>query len=385
MQTTHNAMLMDDESLVIESPTLSAIDQALAQRECEQIPRGHLGMSEIGEPDDRKLWLKFRWSLPDTPSPRILRVFQLGNLIEQELAALLRMIPGLTLHTINPKTGKQFNFQYLGGHFAGSMDGCLIGLPEAPKTWHVWESKSVGHKYFGDLVKKGVKAWNPKYYAQLQCYMGATNLDRALFMAYQKDNSSLYVERVKKEPMFWEGMMAKAERIITRYLAPESSYRDRTWYESKFMSEDAQAVYWGDRLPRPNCRNCRFSEAVMDDDSSRWHCHQFETDLSLEEQKEGCTVGHQFLPCFFSSFAGSVESNQPVAVYRMHEGGQHFANGNVENFDNGTDCVCYSSHELHAMENPKSMITDNFISNMKVFIPGTTIVKTTHAQSLRGG
>jgi len=374
MQTT-DTVLSDDSSLVI-SPTIAAIDGALSAFEVDRTSRGHLGMSEIGNPDARTLWLKFRWSLPDNHSPRTLRIFRLGNLIELELASLLRMVPGVTLHTENPKTGEQFNFKYLGGHFSGSMDGCMIGLPDAPKSWHVWEAKSVGKKFFNDLVKKGVKEWNKKYYAQLQCYMGATKIERALFMAYNKDNSEIHLERVHKEPMFWEGMLANAERIITRYEMPESSWKDRTWYESKFMSEEAQSVYWGDRLPKPNCRNCRFSEAVVDDSSdAMWHCNAYEQDLTIDEQMSGCTAGHAFIPCFMSGFADPVSGNESVSVYRVRDSGNLFANGNAENFDNGHDCVCYSSHELYSMVSPCTALSDDFISSVKVMFSGSVYAK----------
>ena len=303
--------------------------------------------------------------------PRTLRIFQLGNAIEAELARFLRQVPGVELHT-ESGDGSQFGFRYLGEHFAGSMDSAILGVPEAPKTWHVWESKSVSHKRFADLVKKGVKEWSPEYYAQLQCYMGASGMDRALFMAYDKDDSSIHVERVHREPMFWEGMLAKAERIITTYDAPASSFKDRTWFEAKFMSEDAQAIYWGDRLPRPNCRNCRFCEADLEDEAAVWHCHWWKDDRDLVQQFNGCD-DHQFLTCFMSEIADPVESNQPLAMYRHKTTGKLFANGLG---DHGADYACYSSAELAALVDPKAFVTDTFVDGVKATFHGSKIVTT---------
>ncbi len=53
----------------------------------------------------------------------------------------LKSVPGIELHT-QGQDGKQINFKLFGGHFAGSLDGVIRGIPEAPKTWHVWECKT---------------------------------------------------------------------------------------------------------------------------------------------------------------------------------------------------------------------------------------------------
>ena len=372
MQSTHNAMLHESDAIptaVVTPPTLQAIDAAMAAEASSRMPRGHLGMSQIGHGDMRTLWLRFRWSLPDTPAPRTLRIFQLGNAIEAELARFCRQA-GFELHTENPETGGQFNFSYLGGHFAGSMDGCIRGIPEALNTWHVWEAKSVSHKRFADLSRKGVKDWSHEYYAQLQSYMGATGMSRALFMAYDKDTSELYVERVREEPMAWEAILAKAERVITDYDMPESGYRDRTWFEAKFMGDDAQAVYWGDRLPKPNCRNCRFSEAVIDEPGAKWYCHWRHAERTIPEQHAGCDE-HQFIVGFMAGFADAVESNQPLAMYRHKRTGQLFANGLG---DHGADWSCYTSAELHVIKSPIDVVTDPGIDALKETFPAARVI-----------
>jgi hypothetical protein len=39
------------------------------------------------------------------------------------------------------------------GHFGGSMDAVALGIPEAPKTWHLCEFKTHNAKSFADLQK----------------------------------------------------------------------------------------------------------------------------------------------------------------------------------------------------------------------------------------
>lgn len=362
---------LDFDADLIEPATIRSIDDALAAAHASEPPRGHLGMSQIGNPDERTLWLKFRWSLPDVPEPRTLRIFQLGHYIEAELARLLRSVPGVELHTTT-EDGGQFSFQYLGGHFAGSMDGAISGIPEAPKTWHVWEAKSVSSKRFVQLVKEGVQKWSPEYYGQLQCYMGATGMDRALFTAYNKDDSALHIERVKREPMFWEAMQEKARRIIEQADMPASSFRDRTWYEAKFMSDDAQAVYWGDRLPRPNCRNCRFVEAVTDrsETTARWHCHFHRDDRNRHQQYQGCGE-HQYMPTFIEQFATleSVPDDGDAVIYSDKETGALFANGKRSNppgVSEANGWPCWSSESLYFTRgtSAEKLLADEFAAGL---------------------
>ena len=49
-----------------------------------------------------------------------------------------------------------------------------LGIPEAPKTWHVLEFKTHNSKSFAKLEKEGVQKSNPMHYAQMQVYMGCT-------------------------------------------------------------------------------------------------------------------------------------------------------------------------------------------------------------------
>jgi hypothetical protein len=288
--------------------------------------RGHLGMSQIGKEDARSLWLSFRWSLPNDYTARTLRIFAMGNLIEDEIIRLLRNIPGVELHD-KDADGKQFRFVDIGGHFCGSMDGAILGVPEAPKTWHVFEAKSVALKRFTDLQKKGVKEWSSEYYGQLQSYMRCTGMERALFVAYCKDNSELYIERVKYDAQNAEALLIKAERIITATEPPASSWPNEQWYESKFLSEDARSIYWGKRLPSPNCRNCLFAKPDTKGTGAKWVCHHTSDlntgdSLPFERQKTGCEM-HNFIPALVP--AKLVELDDESVLYSTHDG-HYFSN-----------------------------------------------------------
>ena len=127
--------------------------------------RGYLGASIIGHHCERYLWYCFRQCCKPDFSGRMYRLFETGDLEEPRFIRELRAI-GCTVHDTD-ENGEQFEVSAFGGHFSGHMDGCALGIPEAPKTWHVLEFKTHNAKSFRGLVKKGVKESKPQHYAQI--------------------------------------------------------------------------------------------------------------------------------------------------------------------------------------------------------------------------
>ena len=285
---------IDIDAPLVEPATARAIDEAMDQAAALEADRGHMGMSQIGGPCERLIWLKWRWSLPDTPSARIQRVFRVGNLLESAMAGWLRAIPGVELHT-QANDGRQIHFQLFGGHFAGSLDGVVRGIPEAPKTWHVWECKTANTKRFAQLVKVGLKQWAPEYWSQAQCYMGSIGMDRALFTVINKDDCTIHTERLHYEPMAWDALQARAQRILMAAQPPEKTWPSPDYFEARMkLNADGSRVYFGQELPAPNCRNCRFSAPVLEGVGARWGCDRTGHQLSLEQQRAGCD-DHQYI------------------------------------------------------------------------------------------
>lgn len=301
-----------------QSATVAALDAAIERQIASQGQRGYLGMSQIGKTDKRTLWLQFRGCLPNEHAPRAERIFRLGDAIEVELARYLRMIPGVELHTAD-ENGRQFAFEHYGGHFAGRMDGVIRGVPEAPKTWHLWEAKSVSAKRFAALDQQGVERWSPEYYAQLQCYMGAAGLERALFCAYCKDDSRIYTERVRFDPAAWDALQVRALDLIEAKEPPASSFKDRSWYEAKWMPPITSAIYWRERLPpKTHCKNCRFSSPILTEPGANWGCALADGEtIPGDVVLDGCQA-HQWIPALFPGEPVSVDASG--CTYRLPDG-----------------------------------------------------------------
>jgi hypothetical protein len=135
--------------------TVRAIYAAYEKRRAETPARGYLGASVIGHACDRYLWLSFRWAGAEAFDGRMLRLFDQGHRAEARFVDELRMI-GAEVHETGPD-GQQFAVEACGGHFRGHMDGAALGLPEAPKTWHVLEFKTHNAKSFKALQAEGVR------------------------------------------------------------------------------------------------------------------------------------------------------------------------------------------------------------------------------------
>lgn len=353
---------------LIQNTLTASIDQAITDQVLAEPPRGHLGMSGIGNEDARTIYMSHRWIMPPITDPRVNRIFRLGDAVELELNRFIASVPGVTLHPVDPGTGKQFRFSYLGGHFGGSMDGCIIGVPEAPKTWHVYEAKSVNDSRFKELVKIGVKEWSPEYYGQLQSYMGASKMTRALFVAYNKNTSEIYIERVYPEPMYFEGVLAKAERLLTATEPPASSYPNRQFYKSRFMSEHEQAIYWGDRLPdKPNCRNCRHSMPVFDG-AADWYCkHHGRRIGKVATQWAGCDF-HTWITALVNAEVISEDASE--VRYRTKD---RIEFANVPKEAEFTDALDFSSAELIGISRNNyapEVLDDSIVNSLKANFKG---------------
>jgi hypothetical protein len=311
------------------------------EQDAETSNRPHLGASLIGHACERYLWLTFRWAEDKKFPGRMLRLFETGQREEERLVRNLRRI-GAQVHDTTPDGG-QWRVSDLGGHFGGSMDGAAVGIPEAPKTWHVLEFKTFNDKTFGDLLKNQVRKSKPQHWAQMQTYMGLTGMDRALYMAVNKNTDELYTERVEFDPVEFARIKARAERVITAAEPPLKVSNDPSWYVCKMCEFHAQCH--GDTAPQVNCRTCANSTPELDGDA-RWSCQARGADVSLDTQRTGCP-GHRYIPILLQNFATKKDYVNGDVIYTTPTG----------DFANGEQQGAFASHEIRAMQQ-KVMLAD---------------------------
>lgn len=266
--------------------------------------REHLGASQIGKPCYRQLWYQFRWCVPFNHPGRLLRLFRRGELEEKVLTGDLRAI-GVTVHEVDPQSGKQYRFADCGGHVGGSCDGVALGIKEAPKTWHIVEYKTCNDKSFKALCKNGVEGEKPEHFAQMQLYMGWAELTRALYLAVNKNDDSIYQERIKFDKAVFKALCDKAREIVFSEEPLHKFKTDSSFVPCVYCDYKQQCHY--NKAPAVNCRTCTHSTPLPE---GGWHCTVHGCMLDKQKQIEACEH-HLFNPHLLAGDVIEVDQSTP--------------------------------------------------------------------------
>ncbi len=237
-----------------------------------------IGMSQLGTDCDRKLWLGLHWfAPPEVISGKLQRIFDTGIEAEEFMVRDLERI-GIEV------TKRQEEIWGFGNYVHGFTDGRCINVPEAPKTEHLLEMKTHNDRSWNGVYKNGVKKSKPLHYAQMQRYMAGLSLSRALYLAYNKNTSAYYSERVKFNPGFAEDLIRKESDIVLSSELPKRKF-ERHFFQCKFC-DFSEFCY--DNAPAPkNCRTCKHSDLFG---GGTWVCtlNSEAHDVPIEIQQSGC-------------------------------------------------------------------------------------------------
>ena len=222
---------MADLTKIINTNYLvKAIDTEYERR---NIPRSYLGLSECGDKCQRVLWYKYnKIKATRKLDGRILRLFQLGNVLEEQMRKDL-MDAGYAMCYDQ----KEISFEYQGLKLTGHIDGIISNLQESNKP-HLWECKTCNQTSFNKLLKlNSYEQWNEKYKFQVHAYMLGLELDRCLINVYNKNDSNIYTERIKLDkPWIINKLQVVFKTIGRETLPPTRTCPKLDWYEAKWCS-----------------------------------------------------------------------------------------------------------------------------------------------------
>ena len=300
--------------------TLAAADAALAAQQ-ERRPRAYLGMSAIGDQCARKLWYEFRWAAQKDFDSATLKRFADGHATEALAVARLKAVDQLELHDV-AADGRQFGFTDLGGHFRGHMDGVVLGLLQAPKTWHVLEIKACGEDKLKELEKAkadlgeklALAKWTPTYYAQAVLYMHYAGLDRHYLVACSPGGRKWTSVRTEADPAEAQVLMAKAQKIVHSERPPDriagADFYICRWCDFHDLCHDG----------KPALRNCRTCLSVTPEPDGCWSCARWDlADIALDQQKSGCDR-HLYVPDLVSG--EQIDAGDDWVKYRLKDGSE---------------------------------------------------------------
>lgn len=326
-----------------------------------------LGVGSIGHECERYLWYCFRQCCKPEFDGRMYRLFETGNLEEARFAKDLRNI-GCIVHDVDEdrleKRTQQYQVLALGGHVKGYLDSVILGLPEAPKTWHVGEFKTHNAKSFRQLLREGVEKSKPLHYSQMQMGMHLTGMKRALYLARNKDTDELYSERVKYHEGYAKALMDRARRIIVSNSPPDRISSRPDFYQCRWC--DARDICFGLRnwdsaftVPSLSCRQCCHATPITEQENNdaAWRC---------EKRRDYFAGGripcadHLVLPGLLESFAKPVDFSGDYITFE-NENGAKWQHGSAEG--------CFSSQEL--MKLPAAHLGNETIQKVKDIFGGT--------------
>lgn len=260
--------------------------------------RSHLGASVLGTECGRAVWYGFRWASKRQFSGQMLRLFNRGHLEEGRLIALLLTI-GVEVFQ-QDSNGNQFRISDFGGHYGGSGDGVVIGIPDLQKGQPALsEFKTHNDKSFVKLAGKnwkdyiasvidptlprvqfegeGVRSAKFEHWVQMQSYMRKMGIATAVYVAVNKNDDHIYAEIVSLDPGSADEFIGRAGKIIMMQAAPPMINKSPGWYGCNFC--DYKPICKGGKPVERNCRTCEFAEPNVED--GKWWCNNKERRIEL--------------------------------------------------------------------------------------------------------
>lgn len=318
--------------MILAARTLSAIDAALEadggarfrglQKEAfaeltdafsteEEGFRSHLGASVVGRPCARDLWYGWHWCKKPSFDGRTLRLFNRGHLEEARFIALLRLID-VQVWGIS-EDGRQLRITGADGHFGGSLDSVVRGIPDMPEVPMLAEYKTHGNKSFVNLVSEGVMKAKWEHYVQMNLYADYHGLTHCFYAAVNKDTDALHLELITVDTATVERYQQRARDIITSPEPPDRINSSPGWYQCKFC--DHRKMCHDFEYPEVNCRTCAHSTPVK---NGKWKCEK--KDIEIPKSMEACSF-HIFNPSILNGIEileANMEEN--YMTYRRKDG-----------------------------------------------------------------
>ncbi len=189
----------------------------------EDDARDYIGASSIGSDCYRQIWYQFKGVKAEKVPGRFRRIWDTGHKLESLVIEWL--IKSDVRVSVTDETYHAINMPYFQGH----VDGFI----KFGKKVSILEIKTAKHASFTIFKSKGLKVWNPQYYAQVQAYMGMSGVNSAYILVLNKDNSEISDEFVAFDSDFYEELCLKAEMIYRSTIEPPRINGSALFYKCK--------------------------------------------------------------------------------------------------------------------------------------------------------
>ena len=193
------------------------------QEQIQDDIRDYIGASSIGSECLRKIWYQYKGVKPEGVPSKTRRTWDIGKKLEELVVKWLLDADFRVL---------RFDITYFSKNvpqFQGHIDALVV----IDDKNYILEIKTAKDSSYNIFVKKGLKLWNPQYYAQVQAYMGMSEVHGTYILVLNKDNSELCDELVTFDPDFYQELEKKALMISTATNEPPRISNSPLWFQCK--------------------------------------------------------------------------------------------------------------------------------------------------------
>lgn len=185
--------------------------------------RNYIGASSIGSDCLRQIWYEFKGVKSSGVSAKVKRTWEIGRRLESMILDLLEGAGIKLLRNVHFEAPSLPLFQ-------GNVDALWLVSDDERA---IIEIKTAKDKSFILLLKDGVKKWSEKYYAQIQAYMGMSDIHEAYIIVLNKDTSELYDARIEFDYDYYLRLHDKALMISEAVVSPPRINGSPLWYMCK--------------------------------------------------------------------------------------------------------------------------------------------------------
>jgi hypothetical protein len=186
--------------------------------------RDYIGASGIGAECLRQIWYEFTGVEAESVPTKTRRTWAIGRHLE---ALILQWLTEAGFDIDSSQA--EFHSEGM-PYFKGHLDSVWM---KKGKPFAIIEIKTAKDASFNVFIKKGLRTWNPQYYAQLQSYMGMSGIHTAYILVLNKDSSDIADELVTFDKDFYERLRTKAEMIANAKVPPPRINASPLWYQCK--------------------------------------------------------------------------------------------------------------------------------------------------------
>jgi len=254
------------------------------KRDNSELPRPHLGASQIGHRCSRKIWYDIHWTTKSTTPGRVMKLAKRGH---EEEASVKKLLMALGCVVVTQKSR-----YILDGRFGGTIDFMVTGLGRyGLPNRAILDSKMMNDRRFNAIQKSGAYAANYEYYAQMQVYMELYNQNHAILFCINKNDDHIHTEVIERDRDHFSSLKRRALEILDADSPPERAGEPDS-FTCKFCPH--KEICHKEEIADVNCRTCAHSSIVSD---CNVKCEKYNATIPVTKQHESKKCpGHLFNP-----------------------------------------------------------------------------------------